>query len=141
MWNFTEYNHQPDFTNFRKFISIIKSGAHWYLVDIRANDEKPALHIYDSLSSSTKKYAQDMVLLTLWLNEARSRSRLPKTRWGIKKIPCTKQKNTWDCGVFAVHHAKALSIGQDSTITYLTGLECRYKIAFELLANKISDFM
>lgn len=130
---------QPNLSAYRKILSVVKSGQHWYTVELDFRESR--ISIYDSLSSDVQGYAQDMVLFSMWVNAARARYGFPAVKFGLAIESCRKQNNGYDCGIFAIEMLKALTLGLEPTITGLNATEHRWKIAYELLAGDISPVM
>jgi hypothetical protein len=116
-----------------KWMQILHDGdKHWLLVAKGFFGQNHVV-VYDSM-----KFIPDRRRHVIACISSLLRTKEKEFTYIVK--PCQQQKNTYDCGVFAVAYATSIAFGQDPSTTILNVHQMRNHLKQCLDAGKFSLF-
>lgn len=87
------------------------TDCHWSLIQV--NIQTNTIYYYDSLRSICENLIEPLVKLFSNIKNKYNSFRLVDNEdWTIKTIPCPKQKNNNDCGVFVLRFMESISMNK-----------------------------
>ncbi len=113
------------------------NNSHWAL--ITADIENKTINSYDSMYSISAGVENRMRLISYLLDEYLDRNNFKTDNldWIFNFVQCTRQENTYDCGVFVCKFMDYLSRNKEITFTQKDMNYYRILIGCELIHETI----
>jgi len=114
------------------FIPVNTLNAHWFLVVVEPAAGR--VELYDSLGGGSVVLGDH---IARWANQEAGVRGLHRKDWKVVQMPCMRQENSDDCGVFTCRHMDQMSkgeaaVGWGGRLSYH-----RRRIAAELLSASL----
>lgn len=117
-----------------KFIQILHTGHnHWVTIstDSTADPVDPVIYVYDSMFDVASSHLNAQFACLLMTQAAAIT---------VKFVDMKKQHGSYDCGVYAIAYATALSYGQDPASHHYNQENMRTHLRSCVLARKLKVF-
>ncbi|XP_050436335.1 sentrin-specific protease 1-like [Adelges cooleyi] len=130
------WSRKKDIFACKKMFSPIHLGNHWCLICV--NFIEKTIKYYDSLGGTNPKCLNAIMYYLKEEHKNKKNSELDCSGWRLMEAnDCPKQRNGYDCGVFACINAEFLSRDAKLDFTQEDMPQLRHRVCYEILRNRL----